>query len=130
MEIRNPRIGLLAPARRIWGWLSWDTGATIVALFFGRLVGVPSDLHQEVVTLTFTARPADYNARRRRSPKRHGFPPLYRSGSIPTSATIRTWCWRRAAALEHRPGQSRCDGLGRLVGEDGETEFAEGRRLL
>jgi hypothetical protein len=64
VDIRNPRIGLLAPARKTWAWLSWNNGAEIIPLFFGRLVGVPSDLHQEIVTLAFTARPADYNAQK------------------------------------------------------------------
>jgi hypothetical protein len=64
IDIKNPRIGLLAPARKTWAWLSWDSGSEIVPLIFGRLVGVPSDLHQEVVTLSFTARPADYNAQK------------------------------------------------------------------
>ena len=64
IEIRNPRIGLLAPARKTWAWLSWNNGTAVIPLFFGRLVGVPSDLHQEMVTLAFTARPADYNAQK------------------------------------------------------------------
>lgn len=64
VEIRNPRIGLLAPARKTWAWLSWNNGTAVIPLFFGRLVGVPNDLHQEIVTLQFTARPADYNAQK------------------------------------------------------------------
>lgn len=55
-SIKNPRIGLLAPARKTWAWLSYGN----TPIFFGRLVGVPNDLHQEVVTLVFTARPADF----------------------------------------------------------------------
>ncbi len=58
--IRNPRIGLLAPARRVWAWLSWQNDADLVPLFYGRLVGVPTDINQEQVTLVFTARPADF----------------------------------------------------------------------
>lgn len=61
IEIRNPRIGLLAPARKTWAWLSWNNGAEIIPLFFGRLVGVPGDLHNEVVALSLVARPADYS---------------------------------------------------------------------
>ena len=60
--VRNPRIGLLAPARRVWAWLSWRNGADLVPLFYGRLVGVPTDINQELVTLVFTARPADFVA--------------------------------------------------------------------
>ena len=44
----------------MWAWLSWDSGADVVPLFFGRLVGVPTDVNRELVTLAFTARPADF----------------------------------------------------------------------
>jgi hypothetical protein len=58
--IKNPRIGLLAPARKTWAWLSH--GST--PLFFGRLVGVPSSINQNAVTLEFIARPANYGAQK------------------------------------------------------------------
>ena len=64
IEIRNPRIGLLAPARKVHAWLSWDSGSEIKPLFFGRLVGVPDDIHLEIVRLQFTARPDDYAAQK------------------------------------------------------------------
>ena len=64
VEIRNPRIGLLSPGRKRWAWLSWNNGSEVIPLFFGRLVGVPGNLQQEIVTLQFTARPADYDARK------------------------------------------------------------------
>src|SRR3954468_18709501 len=47
IEIRNPRIGLLAPARKVHAFLSYDTGSEIKALFRGRLVGIPDDINQE-----------------------------------------------------------------------------------
>lgn len=58
--IKNPRIGLLAPARRTWAWLSHG-GAP---LFFGRLVGVPSNINLNAVTLDFIGRPVDYAAQK------------------------------------------------------------------
>lgn len=68
ITIRNPRIGLLAPGRKQWAWLSWrhtvNAVETVTPLFFGRLVGVPDSIIGEAVTLTFTARPSDYNARK------------------------------------------------------------------
>ena len=96
IDIKNPRIGLLAPARKTWAWLSWNNGTEVIPLFFGRLVGVPSDLHQEIVTLDsprgrpITMRKSRRWPRRSRS-RRSGT----RSGSIPTSAMIPTSCWRR-----------------------------------
>lgn len=60
MDVRNPRIGLLAPGRPVWAFLSYDSGtAGFIPLFFGRLVGVPTNLIQEVVTLQFIAKPID-----------------------------------------------------------------------
>lgn len=60
LEIRNPHIGLLAPGRPFWAWFSWSDGTTVTPLFFGRLVGIPSDLFADVVTLNFIAKPKDY----------------------------------------------------------------------
>ena len=64
IEIRNPRVGLLAPARKVHAFLSYDTGIEIKPLFRGRLVGIPDDINQEVVRLQFTARPDDYAAQK------------------------------------------------------------------
>jgi hypothetical protein len=61
LEVRNPRIGLLAPARKIHCWLSWWNGHELKPLFHGRLVGIPDDINLEIVTLQFTGR-ADNHA--------------------------------------------------------------------
>lgn len=60
IEIRNQNIGLLAPLRKVWCWLSWFNGSSIIALFHGRLIALPSDTNKEVMTLEFIARPTDY----------------------------------------------------------------------
>lgn len=58
LDIRNPRVGLLTPARKQWAWLSWRRGpGDVVPLFFGRLIGVPQALQANLVTLHFVARP-------------------------------------------------------------------------
>lgn len=62
MDVRNPKVGLLAPGRKVWAWLSYlpeDTSG-LTPLFFGRLMGVPTNLLQEVVTLSFIAKPLDF----------------------------------------------------------------------
>lgn len=66
VEVRNPRVGLLAASRRQWAWLACDSGDTpgVVPLFFGRIIGVPSDLQGDTVTLEFLARPSDWDAQR------------------------------------------------------------------
>ena len=61
IEIENPRVGLLAPGRKIWAWLSWFDGATVVPLFFGRLVGIPNNIFAETIMLMLIAKPIDYD---------------------------------------------------------------------
>jgi hypothetical protein len=65
VEIKNPRIGLLAPGRLQWVWFSWQSQTgTVTPLFYGRLVALPSNVFNEVVTLKFLARPTDYLAQK------------------------------------------------------------------
>src|SRR5262245_53127215 len=59
-ELINPRVGLLSAGRNQWIWLSADDGAGAVALFHGRIVGIPKNLADEVVEVEFLARPPDY----------------------------------------------------------------------
>ena len=72
LTIKNPKIGLLAPGRHVWGWLSFSDPATAAAqpLFFGRLLGIPDMAGSatgfaELLTLTFVAKPIDFHAQRR-----------------------------------------------------------------
>lgn len=62
--IRNPRVGFLKPGRKVWAWFSMNMGTDItpdpVPLFLGRLIGVPTNIFDTLVTLSFTARPADF----------------------------------------------------------------------
>src|SRR5262245_56267022 len=67
--VRRPRnvagdpIGLLGPGRKIWAWFAFDCGPDLVR-FRGRLVGVPTSLFEELVTLEFVARPIDLVAQK------------------------------------------------------------------
>jgi hypothetical protein len=60
IDVKNPHIGLLAPGRQQWAWLSYSDQTGTYPLFFGRLVGLPTNLLGEVVTLQFIARPDDF----------------------------------------------------------------------
>jgi hypothetical protein len=60
LEIRNPRIGLLNVGRKRWGWFAVDG----TPLFFGRLVGLPDEINDDLVSLTFVARPLDYQTKK------------------------------------------------------------------
>src|SRR5262245_4916053 len=61
-EYGNP-IGLLGPGRKIWCWFALDCGPSLIK-FRGRLVGIPTDIFQELVTLDFVARPVDIVAQK------------------------------------------------------------------
>ena len=78
LTIVNPRVGLLAPGRKLWAWFAYaDPSKTsesesetehvseapfadITPLLFGRLVGVPENVDSETITVTFIARPTNY----------------------------------------------------------------------
>ena len=62
LEVRNPRVGLLSINRKRWGWLSVSEGSVITPLFFGRLIGLPEEMNEDVVTLSFIAKPLNYQA--------------------------------------------------------------------
>ena len=51
-------VGLLCPGRKIWVWFALDCGAGLIR-FRGRLVGIPTSIFEELVTLEFVARPVD-----------------------------------------------------------------------
>lgn len=53
-------VGLLKAGRNQWCWLSWQNGGTVVPLFYGRLVGFPTNVNDTIVTLQFVARAKDY----------------------------------------------------------------------
>lgn len=59
--IENPRVGLLANSRKQWAWLSYQPeGGDAVPLFYGRLLGVPQNLEDNFIRVTFVARPSDF----------------------------------------------------------------------
>ena len=64
ITVINPFQGLLAPARKLWCWLSWDNDIVVQPLFHGRLAGVPESIDGETVRLIFAARPTGYDTLR------------------------------------------------------------------
>ncbi len=66
VEVVNPRVGLLGLGRQRWAWISYDAGdsAAVQSLFFGRLLGLPTRLEDDVLRLEFEARPADFDAQK------------------------------------------------------------------
>ena len=66
VEVVNPRVGLLGVGRDRWAWISYDSGdsASVQALFFGRLLGLPTRLEGDTIRMEFIARPNDWDAQR------------------------------------------------------------------
>lgn len=66
LTVKNPRIGLLASGRKQWLLMSWldndNPTAGAQLLFRGRLIGIPTDLLGNQVTLQFDAKPPGYEA--------------------------------------------------------------------
>lgn len=61
IQVKNPRVGFLAMGRKFWAWLSVSiNGGAAQPLFFGRLVGIPTDILANVVEMQLIARPTDY----------------------------------------------------------------------
>lgn len=62
ITIKNPYVGLLTPSRPTWCWFSYQSpnGSGIAPLFFGELLGIPSNLFQELITIKYIARPMNY----------------------------------------------------------------------
>lgn len=58
VDIRNPKENLVDPYRPLWAWLSQDG----TPLFLGRLVAAPQDIQSEIVSVSFLARPSNYDA--------------------------------------------------------------------
>ncbi len=58
LEVKNPRIGLLNMTRKRWAWFAVDA----TPLFFGRLVGAPEAINEDVMTMSLMARPSNYQA--------------------------------------------------------------------
>src|ERR1035437_9717174 len=62
LTIINPRVGLLHAGRKLWAWFARQNPKTgvITPLFFGVLVGIPTDIFKEKVALKFIARSPTY----------------------------------------------------------------------
>lgn len=69
LTIRNPRIGLLNAGRKVWAYYAFNKAEEgnpedIVPVFFGRLVGLPDNIFDTLVTLSFVARPSNFVAQK------------------------------------------------------------------
>ncbi len=127
VAIRNPRVGLLAHGRQIWAWFAWLNPKTnhIEPFFFGRLVGVPTNLLRETVTVSFIAQSLDFLAQQQQVAEtlkvRPGYDPVFYDPAHRDDPN---------AILEGYPGLYHVDRVTHavtfsdyLVGEDGIEVF-------
>lgn len=79
LEVKNPRIGLIAPGRNLWCWLSYQRTPTspIVPMLHGRLLAAATNIAGEKVTFNFLASPGDYDAQRILMTEALKEPPFY-----------------------------------------------------
>lgn len=75
--IKNPRIGLLNAGRKQWVRIAYDNLTTVTEIFHGRLVGTPSNILGEKVTLQFTGQPLDYATAKQRVAETLKVAPFY-----------------------------------------------------
>jgi hypothetical protein len=61
LEILNPKVGLLSSSRKQWAWVSCITDSgEVKPICFGRIVGVPSDIVENICSITLVCRPKDF----------------------------------------------------------------------
>lgn len=77
IDIKNPRVGLLGPGRETWAWFAIKIDGVITPRFFGQLVGIPSDILGNVITLVFLAKALDYEDQKQAVAQTLKLPPNY-----------------------------------------------------
>lgn len=60
IQIKNPRQALLSSSRKQWCWLSYENGNLFSPLFFGRIIGAPEQIQNEIIKLNYLAKPKDF----------------------------------------------------------------------
>ena len=141
LTIKNPRTGLLAAGRYVWGWLSYSAGAGPQPLFFGRLLGIPDMAGSatgfaELLTLTFVAKPIDFHAQRRALAESLAVLPFYdklfidatlriepstHTGDVDTALEARSARWHCSRGENGLPLHVSYSDI--CVGEDGTDVF-------
>jgi hypothetical protein len=143
LTIKNPKIGLLAAGRKVWGWLSFSDSGTAGAqpLFFGRLLGIPDMAGSatgfaELLTLTFVAKPIDFHAQRRTLAEALAVLPFYdklfidatlriesstHTGDVDTALEARSARWHCSRGENGAPLTVSISDI--CVGEDGTEVF-------
>lgn len=125
IDIKNPHIGLLAPGRLQWVWLSYQSSLGVFPLFYGRLVALPSNLLGEAVTLQFLARPNNFLAQKQTIANSLMVEPFYDPIWIdPTKLTDPDTVLETYAMTWHVDRVTHVASISDIIfGEDGTEEF-------
>lgn len=132
LVIKNPRIGLLNPARKVWCWFAFNLGTDfapdIKPLFHGRLIGVPDNIFDTLVTLKFMARPSDFVDQKAALAESLKVAPYYDPLFVsPSSWTDPDVVLEARTALWHIDPLTHVVSISDvIVPEDGVIEFEEG----
>jgi hypothetical protein len=130
LVVRRPRnssgnpIGLLGPGRKIWAWFALDCGPDLIR-FRGRLVGVPTTIFEELVTLEFVARPIDLVTQKNALADSLRVLPYYDEAVIdPTRRTDPEVVLEGYSAIWHYDRETHVLTISdEITGEDGLVEF-------
>lgn len=132
--IKNPRVGLLSPGRKQHAWLGWATGLAspaLVPLFFGVLVGIPTNMFKELITLQFIARSptfiADKQAVAEAMKAAPYYDPLFLDDAHRDDPDSILEGWSAFWHIDRITNQTTASDV--LVGEDGVIVFQEGDAL-
>jgi len=131
--VKNPRIGLLSPGRDTWAWFGWYNAdnSAYEPLFFGVLIGVPTSLFAEKVTLQFQARSKNFIANKQALAETMKTFPFYdpiwlETGKRDDPDTILEG-WSALWHVDRLTGAITHSDV--LTGEDGNVEFLESQAL-
>jgi hypothetical protein len=127
VEVKNPRIGFINPSRLYWCWISYSRDACEAQpLFYGRLVGIPTEIIANTVRMQFIARDSNYIYQKQQMADLLKVPPNYEPLFLDVAkrgdpdAILEGW-----SALYHVDrvsGQVSASDI--LLGEDGTVNFA------
>lgn len=126
IDIQNPRVGLLNPGRKVWAWFSYDDGNShVTPIFFGRLVGIPTNVLNEVCTLSFIAKSLDFTNRKQivaESLKvRPYYDPIWINETLQDDADTILEAYSALWHIDRTTHDVTISDI--IVGEDGDEEF-------
>ena len=123
-NVSGDPIGLLGPGRKIWCWFALDCGPDLIR-FRGRLVGIPTSLFEDLVTLEFVAKPVDIVAQKNTLANSLRVLPFYDEAVIdPVRRTDADVVLEGYTAIWHYDRETHVITISdEIIGEDGTVTF-------